>query len=83
MRQQSQVQHNQNDEWYSDNHESVPPASPTKAYVLRDFDAKYPEELSVTADKVVTVIEDPGNGWLIVNRGTDMGYIPSAHAQFT
>ena len=84
MPQQSRKQQSQNEEQFSD--ESVPPAAITgsPAYVLYDFEAKYPEEyeLSVTANEVVMVIEDPGNGWLLVNRGTDSGYIPSAYVQF-
>ena len=82
VQQSDQMQQNQ-DEWSTDNDESVPPAVPTTAYVLYDFDAKCPEELSVTANEVVTVIEDSGNGWLRVYRGTDTGYIPSAYVQFT
>ena len=84
VQQSDQTQQNQDDEWFTDNDESVPPAVPTTAaYVLYDFDAKCPEELSVTANEVVTVIEDSGNGWLRVYRGTDTGYIPSAYVQFT
>ena len=83
VQQSDQIQQNQDDEWSTDNDKSVPPAVPTTAYVLYDFDAKYPEELSVTANEVVTVIEDSGNGWLRVYRGTDTGYIPSAYVQFT
>ena len=85
MAQQSQMQHNQNFEWFSDNRESVPSAAQTIAYVLHDFDAKHPvsEELSVSANEVVTVITDTGNGWLLVNRGTDLGYIPTTYVQFT
>ena len=83
VQQSDQIQQNQDDEWSTDNDESVPPAVPTTAYVLYDFDAKCPEELSVTANEVVTVIEDSGNGWLRVYRGTDTGYIPSAYVQFT
>ena len=52
------------DDEFSDEHDS---ASPTTAYVLYDFEAKYPEELSVTAKEVVMVTDDPGNGWLKVN----------------
>ena len=83
--QQSQMQQNEDDEWLymSDNDESFPPAALTTAYILYDFDAKCPEELSVSANEVVTVIEDSGNGWLRVYRGTDTGYIPSAYVQFT
>ena len=75
----------QDEEWFSDEDESVPPVAITgspAAYVLYDFEAKYPEELSVTANEVVMVIEDPGNGWLLVNRETDSGYIPSTYVQF-
>ena len=79
IQQSDQMQQNQDDEWFTDNDESVP----TTAYVLYDFDAKCPEELSVTANEVVTVIEDSGNGWLRVYRGTDTGCIPSAYVQFT
>ena len=81
--QQSQKQQSQNEERFSEENESVPPAGTTGslAYVLYDFEAKDPEELSVTANEVVMVIEDPGNGWLLVNRGTDLGYIPSAYVQ--
>ena len=83
IQESDQMQQNQDDEWFTDNDESVPPAVPTTAHVLYDFDAKCPEELSVTANEVVTVIEDSGNGWLRVYRGTDTGYIPSAYVQFT
>ena len=84
MPQQSQKQQSQNEEQFSEEDESVPPAATTgsPAYVLYDFEAKYPEDLSVTANEVVMVIEDPGNGWLLVNRGTDSGYIPSAYVRF-
>ena len=92
QRQQSQLipqqpqQQSQDDEWFIDEDESVPPAATTGslAYVLYDFEANYPEEfeLSVTANDVVMVIEDPGNGWLLVNQGTDSGYIPSTYVQF-
>ena len=87
-RQQSQLipqqPQNQDNEWCTDEDESVSPTVTTgsPAYVLYDFEAKYPEELSVTANEVVMVTEDPGNGWLLVNRGTDSGYIPSAYVQF-
>ena len=80
---QSQMQQDEDDKWLSDNGELFPPAALTTAYVLYDFDAKYPEELSVSANEVVTVIEESGNGWLRVYRGTDTGYIPSAYVQFT
>ena len=83
--QQPMPQQSQNEEWFTDEDESVPPAATTgspAAYVLYDFEAKYPEELSVTANDDVMVIEDPGNGWLLVNRGTDSGYIPSAYVRF-
>ena len=40
---QSQMQQNKNDEWFSDDDESVTPPASTTAYVLYDF-----EELSVT-----------------------------------
>ena len=83
VQQSDQMQQNQDDEWFTDNDELVPPAVSTTAYVLYDFDAKCPEELSVTANEVVTVIEDSSNGWLRVYRGTDTGYIPSAYVQFT
>ena len=92
QRQQSQLipqqpqQQSQDDEWFTDEDESVSPAVTTgsPAYVLYDFEAKYPEEfeLSVTANDVVMVIKDPGNGWLFVNRGIDSGYIPSTYVQF-
>ena len=72
-----------NDEWYSEEDESVTPAAITTAYVLYDFEAKHPWELSVTANEVVMVTDDPGNEWLKVNRGNDSGYIPSAYVQFT
>ena len=71
------------DEWYSEEDESVTSAATTTAYVLYDFEAKHPEELSVTVNEVVMVTYDPGNGWLHVNRGNDSGYIPSAYVQFT
>ena len=71
------------DEWYSEEDESVTPAATTTAYVLYDFEAKHPWELSVTANEVVMVTDDPGNEWLKVNRGNDSGYIPSAYVQFT
>ena len=29
------------------------------------------------------VIEDPGDGWLKVKRGADMGYVPSTYVQLT
>ena len=82
--QQPQKQQSQDDEWCTDKDESVPPAATigSPAYVLYDFEAKYPEELSVTANEVVMVTKDPGNGWLLVNRGTDLGYIPSSYVQF-
>ena len=83
VQQSDEMQQNLDDEWFTDNDESLPPAVPTTAYVLYDFDAKCPEEISVTANDVVTVIEDSGNGWLRVYRGTDTGYIPSAYVQFT
>ena len=85
MPQQPQKQQNQNEEWFTDEDESITPAATTgspAAYVLYDFEAKYPEELSVTANDIVMVIEDPENGWLLVNRGTDSGYIPSAYVRF-
>ena len=66
-----------------DNDELFLPAASTIAYVLYDFDAKCSEELSVSANEVVMVIEDLGNGWLRVYRGTDTGCIPSAYVQFT
>ena len=57
------------DEWYSEEDESVmiTPAATTTAYVLYDFEAKHPWELSVTANEVVMVTDDPGNEWLKVN----------------
>jgi len=51
------------------------------AYVLYDFVAKRPGELSVTANEIVMVIEDVGDGWLKVNRGGDSGYVPSSYVQ--
>ena len=48
--------------------------------MLYDFDAKYPEELSVSVNEAVMVIED---SWLRVYRETDTGYVPSANVQFT
>ena len=82
--QHSQLQQNQSVQLLSDKDESVSPA-PTidfpAAYVLYDFVAKGPEELSVTANEIVMVIEDVGNGWLKVNRGCDSGYVPSAYVQ--
>ena len=83
MSQQFEMQQSKDVEWFSDEHDSVSPAATTTAYVLYDFEAKYPEELSVTAKEVVMVTDDPGNGWLKVNRGNDSGYIPSAYVQFT
>jgi len=37
----------------------------------------------VTANEVVTVIEDPGDGWLKVKRGEQAGYIPSTYVQYS
>ena len=75
---------NQNVQLLSDDDESVSPA-PTvglpAAYVLYDFVAKCPGELSVTANEIVMVIEDVGDGWLKVNRGCDSGYVPSSYVQ--
>ena len=65
-------------------HESVslaPTIDFPAAYVLYDFAAKYPEELSVTANEIVMVIEDVGNGWLKVNRDCDSGYVPSSYVK--
>ena len=45
--------------------------------------AQNSEELSVTANEVVMVIEDPGDGWLKVKRGNDSGYVPSTYVQLT
>ena len=82
--QHHQLQQNQNVHLLSDKDESVSPAPtigfPT-AHVLYDFVAKGPEELSVTANEIVMVIEDVRNGWLKVNRGCDSGYVPSAYVQ--
>ena len=76
---QSQMQQNQNDEWFSDDDESVTPPALTTAYVLYDFDAKYPEELSVSVNEVIVVIEVSEKGWLRAYRGTDTGYVSSAY----
>lgn len=35
----------------------------------------------MTANEVVVVIEDPGDGWLKVKRGADSGYVPSSYVQ--
>ena len=45
--------------------------------------AQNSEELSVTANEVVMVIEDPGDGWLKVKRGSESGYVPSSYVQLT
>ena len=45
--------------------------------------AQNSDELSVTANEVVMVIEDPGDGWLKVKRGNDSGYVPSTYVQLT
>jgi len=37
----------------------------------------------VTANEVVMVIEDPGDGWLKVKRGEEDGYIPSSYVQYS
>ena len=82
--QQPQVQQNKNVQFLSDDDESVTPAPMIglpAAYVLYDFTAKYSEELSVTANEIVRVMEDTKNGWLKVNRGCDSGYVPSAYVQ--
>ena len=82
--QQPRVQQNKNVQFLSDEDESVslaPTIGLPAAYVLYDFTAKYPEELSVISNEIVMVIEDVGNGWLKVNRGCDSGYVPSSYVQ--
>jgi len=55
-----------------------------QAVILFDYDASDPTELSLLADEVITVYEDPslGAGWLIGQRGNTRGKVPTSHVSF-
>ena len=39
------------------------------------------DELSCNANDVVKVVEDLGDGWLRVRKGTTEGYVPGSYVQ--
>lgn len=51
--------------------------------VIYDFTPQTEDELTVSANDKVVVLEDLGDGWLRVKKGTQEGYVPQSYVQFS
>ena len=55
--------------------------SKKKARVLYDYDAKDPNELSLLADEIITVISESENDYVVAERGSKRGKVPSIYLE--